>query len=381
MKLKSLVLLMALVLFAAACGSQQGSEQTVAEDRAAAGGEEEKSQELRRISRLEDPTERIQKLEAFIQAHSGDPIVSRAQSSLLRALAEEDPKRAVELADQMLQDPEADTIPSSRMNATMFKFIAYRNMEDREAMEKMGAQILASETDVRILQQAANFDETHAEELIEKALSERAKDESPDTYPTIADLHSFYARILSKKKEGKAALEHMEKAIQLTKARISEIESASDEKDQRRLDRSRRGLNRMYQSMADLCAEAGQAKKGLQYLEMAEKAVGENDREQIPRLAKTRAKLYQAMNDSAKALDSYIQAFAFQMSRDTWQKIEALADKKGKNLDEIRASARERRLAQAATFRPFELKTLSGETRGLEDLQAKVTLVNFFFPT
>ena len=121
MKLKSLTLLMALVLFAAACGSQQGSEQTVAEDRAAAGGEEEKSQELRRISRLDDPTERIQKLEAFIQANSGDPIVSRAQSSLLRALAEEEPKRALELADQMLQDPEAGNIVQHELRSLIKK--------------------------------------------------------------------------------------------------------------------------------------------------------------------------------------------------------------------------------------------------------------------
>jgi len=216
---------------------------------------------------------------------------------------------------------------------------------------------------------------------MEKALTERAKDESPDTRPTLADLHSSYARTLSENKEGPAALTHMAKAIELTTSRISELEKSSEKSAERRLDRTRQGLNRMYHSMADICADAGQAKKGLEYLELAEKAIGENDKEQIPRIAGTRAKLYEAMNDQAKALDSYIQAFAFRMSPETWQKIEALANQRGMALDEIRARAREQRLAEANTFTPFELKTLSGETKGFKDLQGKVTLVNFFFPT
>jgi len=107
MKFHSLIILFTIVLLAAACGSRQGSEQAAVADRAGTDEQDAKTQELRKIAQVDDAAERIKQLESFIQANSGDPIVTRAQSSLLRALAEEDPKRAIQLADRMLQDTEA----------------------------------------------------------------------------------------------------------------------------------------------------------------------------------------------------------------------------------------------------------------------------------
>jgi hypothetical protein len=381
MKFHTLFILVTVGLLAVACSQPQESEQAALQENAATDEQEAKTQELRKIAQVKDPAVKIKQLESFIEENSGGPIVSRAQTTLLRTLAKEEPMRAIELADQMLQDSDAAQAPSSRRNAMMFKFIALRNLKDEAALEKMGAEILESETNAGLLQQAARFDETHSKELMEKALAERAKDESPTAYPTLADLHSSYARTLSLKKESSAAMEHMSKAIELSESQVRDFEISAEESDARRLQRARDGLNRMYQSMADICAEAGQPEKGLEYLGLAEKAMGENDREQIPRLASTRAKLYEGMSKFEKALESYVQSFAFRMSRESWQKIESLAKENGRSLEEIRAEARELRLAQATTFTPFELKTLEGESKNFKDVQSKVTLVNFFFPT
>jgi hypothetical protein len=177
----------------------------------------------------------------------------------------------------------------------------------------------------------------------------------------------------------------MSKAIDLYSRRLAELESSTEGNAEQLKERIQRRQVGHYRTMADLCADVGQGEKGLTYLGMAEQALaesgGEIDLEQLPSLAKTRARLYEGMDDNGKALESYLQAYAFRMDRDTWEEIDSLANKGGKSLDTLMAKARDLRLARAYPFPSFELKTLSGETKTFDDVRGRVTLVNFFFPT
>jgi hypothetical protein len=350
-------------------------EDAVAKERA------EKQKRLQEINKVQDDVQKKELLEKFIQENTDRVVLEPAYTSLLRTFRNLDPNKTIELADQILakQLPARNTL---RKNAYMYKLAAYQKQKNEEAINAVGLQILKTETDPVLLHESADIYKAGAAKLYEKAVAERQRLNEPDLYPSLSHLHVDLANELSRLGQHDRALESMSRATELTQKEIADIE-ALPEKDLKRngLENLRGELGRNYQSMARILAETADAGRGLDYLVKAEGFLDPGAMDERSVIEETRGRVYEKMGNTEKSLDSYVRSVAFRMNPKIMDKIKSMAGKTGKPANAYFAEARRVREAAAQPFKPFELKTVEGETRSFQNVKNKVTLVNFFFPT
>jgi tetratricopeptide (TPR) repeat protein len=315
-------------------------------------------------------------LQKYIQENPKASNIDDAYGRLLGVLYKIDPVKTIQVADEILARPRD---PESKLwkNAYGYKFQALHKQ-----IQDLGRKVLDTESDPAVLQTAANYDRENSPQLYEKAIGEREKDAKPELYPSLRDLHSAYARRLNELGRKQDALKQVLQAIDLTKARITELEALPKEDPKRRdLEWIPSSLASRYQEAASRLYDTGETGKGLEFLSRAEKVLGNPSREQRSWIEEIRGKIYTAMGRTTEALECYTRSFAFQMNIDTLDRIRSLAERSGKKPEDFIASARQIRLEGAEPFKPFELKTIEGSAKTLDALKGKVTLVNFFFPT
>ncbi len=367
------------LLVAFLCLSLPGLAQTPPQEKQedpAAKEREESGKRLAEIGKVQDDGKRRELLEKYIQENPKAFNIDDAYDRLLSALYKIDPLRAIQVADEILARPR-DPESKLRKSAYRYKFQALQKL-----IQDFGREVLETESDPSVLQTAANYDRENSPQLYEKAIGEREKDAKPGFYPSLSDLHSAYARRLSELGRKQDALMHALQAIDLTKAKITELEALPKEDPKRRdLEWIPSSLSSRYQQAASLLYDTGESEKGLEFLGRAEHSLSNPSREQRSSIEEIRGKICAAMGRTAEALESYTRSFAFLMNIKTLEKIRSLAERSGKKPEDFIALARQIRLEGAEPFKPFQLKTIEGSAKTLDALKGKVTLVNFFYPT
>lgn len=400
----------------------------------------EKRKRLQEINRLQDEAQKRELLEKFIEENPQGPHLDEAYNSLLATLLKADAGQAVALTDQLLARPQNSENPWLHKTAYHYRFRAFQKQKDEEAIQALAQHVLETQTAPDLLHEVAGSDKERALVLYEKALAEKKKNPTDDSFPHVGHLYSDYAGALKKAGRKDEALAQMSEGVQFTADQVAKISALPENDPQRRpldmwrwelielhrslarlqadmglhekaaetmgkvVERAEKDLAELealpdqdplrqrlrflketlpsqYSSFAEMLVDAGQAEKGLEALEKADRLLANAVPDSRRTFEQTRARLYEKMGNAEKAMEGYVRAFAFGMDPKVREKIKTLADQVGKPEQEFLAQAREIRENHAQNFKPFELKTVEGETKTFQDFQNKVTLVNFFFPT
>jgi tetratricopeptide (TPR) repeat protein len=330
-----------------------------------------------------DPAVVVPKLQQFIKENSDYPRLEAAYSTLLSyaSTLKNDPATTHAIADEALTRFPNPSSPA-RAAAIRAKLAAYRNAKDNTAASAFGLKLLETETSPSLLEVAALFDKVNGPKLFEKAIAERAKDTDTMAAPRLDVLRWEYAQILIGVGRRDEALKLALEVVDETKKSLADLDALPNE-DARQQRRAvlQSILRSRCTSVAAMLSTAGQYQRALDYIQFAEEGAPDLARESVSDYEAVRARIYGKMGKPDLELDSYARAFSARMDIETRDLIRGLSAKLGRSPDEAFARARELRTKRATPIKGFELKTLDGPTATLESLRAKVTLVNFFFPT
>ncbi len=272
-----------------------------------------------------DRVKLVEELEQFIADNPTYPRLKAVYRDLVVfASPTANPGKAVELADlAVAKYPDDRTM---RADAVQLKIRALQAQKNDAAVREIAEQLLERETSPYVLEAAATFARADTLRLLDKAIVERSKNTSRTASPTLSDLHWEYAKRL---------------------------------------------------------VEDGEYEKALDRVAVAEQTGEDPPLEAVAAYAKLRADIYAKMGRSDLELDSYTKAFAARMDPATRDRIRELAVRNGKKPEGAFARARELRGQNAVAITTFELKGTDGAPVTLARVRAKakVTLVNFFFPT
>jgi tetratricopeptide (TPR) repeat protein len=327
----------------------------------------------------------VDELQQFITDNPDFPRLENVYSNLVMFAGRDtaNAERALAIADQVLAKYPAPN-STARRSALTSKLMTLQRLKRDDEIKALCARLLDTETNVSVLQAAARYDRANGVKLLEKAIAERRKNESATAAPTLDDLRWSYADALEaagRKEEAKKLSEEL--MAESTKA-IAELEALPRTDPKRsRLSMLRMTLTQRYTTMSTQATSAGQLDKALEYIDLAEQASGPGGLRSPDRFWTTRAGIYAKAGKVDLELDAYVQAFAYGLDVKTRDKIIEVSGKLGKDPEAAYARARELRAGNAKPVFVFDLKTLEGEAITLDGLRkdAKVTLVNFFFPT
>ncbi len=382
-------LLVAIAVLAASPLLAASPEQVQVIEKTASAPQTEADKKLRAIMSPDGGTLRPElvapQLDKFIRDNPDYPRLSTVYSNLLMfaSMAPWDPDRVIAVADEAVAKyPDNKSLHG---NAIRAKFGALKAQKKDGEISRLALKLLETERDPTILHVAADADEADSLKLLEKAVAERKKLSTPlGLSSDLDDLTWSYAQALGragrKDEAMKLSLEAVEQSTKAV-AQAEALPSASPGRSIRIL-MANRSLGSRYQGMANLLADAGEYDKALDYVALLERTPSEDSPpERRAQCEDLRARIYAKMGKPDLELESYAKSFAASMETKTRDKIRELAQKNGKKPEDIFARARGIRNENAQAIKPFELKTLDGQTIALGSLQASAILVNFFFPT
>jgi hypothetical protein len=330
-----------------------------------------------------DPAAVVPKLQQFIKENPDYPRLESVYSTLVAFASQlkDDPTKTLAIADEALaRFPKTDS--PVRPAAIRAKFAAYRNAKDNAGFAAFVLKIQETETSPALLEIAALNDQESAPKLLEKAISERRKNPDAAAAPTLDTLRSDYALILDRVGRRDEALRLSVEMKEETKKSLAELDALPrDDSRQQRRALLQLKLGRRCTNVAAMLSAAGKHQRALDYIALAEQCTPADERDFVSDYETQRAGIFAKMGKPALELDSRVAAFSARMEVATRDKIRDLSEKLGRSPDEAFARARELRAKRATPVRGFELKTPEGTTVTLDSLRAKVTLVNFFFPT
>jgi hypothetical protein len=373
MNIRMLPLSLALALQCAPASPQETKK-----DDPAAKALEEGRKRLAEIDQVQDDARRSELLEQYIRENPKAANLDDAQRRLLGILYKVDAPRAVALADEILARPRD---PKSTLWKDAY---GYKFQSLSAQLGQLAEKVLESESDPRVLNNAASFDRGRSRlKLLQKAIAERDKNSDRNAFPRPDDLRWELAARLSEQGMKDEASKQAVFALEISEARIAEVEALPKEDPKRKdLDGMRRGLSYPRRELASLLAETGEPERALAELKKAEDAAGPGAaRDQRSMIEELRGRILANMGKPEEALESYTRAFAFRMTPTTRDKILRVSSRTGKPSDGVFTRARELRREGLSAFPQFDLKTHDGKPASLDSLKGKVTLVNFFFPT
>jgi len=347
--------------------------------------EADKKLEEIRASDINEPDRvaMVAKLVQFIRENPDYPRLEFAYSTLLGYATglRGDPAKVQAIADEALAKFPNPNSPV-RARAIRAKFAAYRDAKDEAGASSLALKMLETETNPAMLEAAAQNDKMNGPKLMEKAIAERAKNADVAAAPTLDSLRWSYARVLGNAGRHDEGLTLLLQIVEETKKALADLDALpKDDPKQRQRGPLVSSRLRGYTDLAYMLSAAGQYQRALDYVELSEQADAGDPLEKVTRYESRRAGIYGKMGKPDLELESYVRLFSVRMEMATRDLIRDLSAKLGKRPEEAYARAREIRTKRATPLKGFELKTLEGPTATLDSLRAKVTLVNFFFPT
>ena len=317
----------------------------------------------------------VPQLEQFIRDYPEYPDLDQIYSVLLRIVLTRNPERVNGLADEFLAK-----FPDSRYRAAVYdaKFTLLTAKHNDSGIQTLGLEILQTETRPDVLDNAADYDTTHALHLLDRAIAGRRKNLNQSEAPTLLDLRWSYAKSLHRAGRYEESFESAVSVIDDTVGTLEKLEREADDRNRSEIEYLKDVLQDRYAAFIGWCSDGGRRDLALRYLERQEKADAPTDR---PSAERTRGELYGRLGVFDRAVDCFVRAFAERMDRGTYDSIIALAGKSGRDPAGFLARARTIRTAAAVPAYRFDLKTDSGGRLKLSDIKAKVILLNFFFPT
>lgn len=356
--------------------SRQVPQSTSVEAAGLRAGDEKR---LMEIGMITDLAEKRTALETYILENPNASNLPEARVQLVSVLVRLDPDRALRLADELLT---ASLNPHPRATLYSWKFAVYVQKEEEERVGELAQEVLDSVTEPMVLRTAARFDRKRAVKLLEKAVSELARNASLDRKALESNLRLELAQALWDEKQYERAVVEITRLIEGAGKEVAELRALPEKDPKRRGLLIQEGhLAYYYLERSQYLKSAGRPERALDDLVKAEPLLSASE-DQRSQLEKQRARIYETMGEISKALEGYTRAYALRMDARLHKKIEEVALKAGAKPETIMTRARELRIAQAQPFKKFEpLRAVDGEVRSFDELRSKVTLVNFFFPT
>ena len=325
---------------------------------------------------------RAGRLEQFIREKPDPASLLRAYSSLLPLWVSSKPEKAITLADEALaRFP--DPMASVREIAYVAKIQALRTQKNEAAIHELGLNILKIETNPHLLSTIAQHDRKNNLKLLEKAMAERARiPASAAGQPVMMELRWQYALGVAGTGRMDEALRPASQVLDAYEKEIAGLEArAAEDRIQTTLFGMHVFVAQKYWTISNLCGNAGQFDKALEFLKISESHLGGNRAELRAWVEQLRAAIYAKMGKPDLELESYMKAFAVRMDSKVRDRIVELAAGIGKKPEEIFLRARQLRKESAVPITAFTLKTFEGSVATLDSIKSKATLLNFFFPT